>query len=186
MLYNANTRIITASMFCSSFASKTLFSPSGGIFGSSLQTLSEISKEDVPEFVLRVTGMVEKNIKNVGIYRQSGDKNKIDRIKKKVGKNKLSSLDKYKNDTAELACVLKQFFRELKEPLIPQEVVEDFVSNYGEQLHLRIIMAKTSSFITFQNFICVASKSISKLYICKTMYTICTNNVISLEVIFSV
>lgn len=134
MLYNANAQIITASMFCTSFPSKVLFLPAAGIFGSSLQTLSEISKEDVPEFVVRVTGMVEKNIKNVGIYRQSGDKSKIDRIKKKVGKNKLSSLEKYKNDTAELACVLKQFFRELKEPLIPQEVVEDFVRNYGEWL----------------------------------------------------
>lgn len=132
MMYNTNAQLITASMFCSAFANKTVFSSSGGIFGSSLQTLSEITREDVPEFVCRVTALVEKNIKNVGIYRQSGDKSKIDRIKKKVAKNKLSSLEKYKNDTAELACVLKQFFNELKEPLIPQEVVEIFINNYGK------------------------------------------------------
>lgn len=125
--------ISTASMFCSPLTTKYIFpSPTGGIFGSTLQRLSEVSKENVPEFVRRVTALVEDNIKNVGIYRQSGDKIKIDRIKKKVAKNKLSSLEKYKNDTAELACVLKQFFKELKVPLIPQEVVEAFINNYGE------------------------------------------------------
>lgn len=134
-MYNTSAQILTASMFCSSITAKAFFStplPPGGIFGSTLQRLSEVSKENVPEFVRRVAELVEENIKTVGIYRQSGDKSKIDKIKKKVGKNKLSSLEKYKNDTAELACVLKQFFKELKEPLIPQEVVEAFINNYGE------------------------------------------------------
>lgn len=133
-MYNTNAQFLTASMFCSSLTAKTFFPPSlpGGIFGSSLQTLSDISKQNVPEFVYRVTVLIEKNINSVGIYRQSGDKSKIDRIKKKVGKNKLTSLEKYKNDTAELACVLKQFFKELKEPLIPQEMVDMFIGNYGE------------------------------------------------------
>lgn len=130
-MYNINAQFLTASMFCSSSSTYFVYSP-GGIFGNSLQTLSEISKQNVPEFVLRVVGLIEKNIKNVGIYRQSGDKSKIDKIKKKIGKNKLASLEKYKNDTAELACVLKQFFKELKEPLIPQEMVEVFIDTYGE------------------------------------------------------
>lgn len=123
-------------MFCSPITTKNIFPiPTGGIFGSTLQRLCEVSKENVPEFVRRVTVLVEGNIKHVGIYRQSGDKSKIDRIKKKVAKNKLSSLEKYKNDTAELACVLKQFFKELREPLIPQEVVEAFINHYGEFRH---------------------------------------------------
>lgn len=129
-MYNINAQLSTASMFpCASSKNESV---SGGIFGSTLQILSEVSRQNVPELVYRVTALIEKNIKDVGIYRQSGDKNKIDRIKRKVNKNKLASLNKYKGDTAELACVLKQFFKELKEPLIPRQVVEAFVGDYGE------------------------------------------------------
>lgn len=110
-----------------------MFSLAAGIFGNSLQNLSDISKQNVPEFVLRVTALIEKNIKCVGVYRQSGDKSRIDKIKKKVNRNKLSSLEKYKNDTVELACVLKQFFKELKEPLIPQKVFDEFVRSYDSK-----------------------------------------------------
>lgn len=111
---------------------KTPCSSTAGIFGNSLENLSDISKEDVPEFVQRLIPIIEQNMECEGIYRVSGDKNKIDKIKKRLNKNKYNVLDKYKDETVELSCVLKQFFKELKEPLIPQEVIDFYVNSYGE------------------------------------------------------
>lgn len=82
-------------------------------------------KGDIPEFLLRIIPRIEKYSKTSHLYESKADKEKLDKIKSKTTQNKLSYIDKFK--APELTAALKIFFELLPDPLIPEEIFQQFL-----------------------------------------------------------
>ena len=95
------------------------------VFGSTLKDLQATDLSDVPLFVTKCIGEIEKGerLKADGVYRQSGNLCTIQRIRLQVDQGNLGILETMDDDVHVLTGALKLFFRELKEPLIPWEFV---------------------------------------------------------------
>ena len=94
------------------------------VFGSTLRELQAVDLSDVPNFVRKCVDCIEKGdlLKTDGVYRQSGNLSTIQKIRLQVDQGNLAILDSVE-DVHVLTGSLKLFFRELKEPLIPWEIV---------------------------------------------------------------
>ena len=94
------------------------------VFGSTLRELQAQDLSDVPNFVKKCIECIEKGdlMKTDGVYRQSGNLSTIQKIRLQVDQGNLDILDSVE-DVHVLTGSLKLFFRELKEPLIPWEIV---------------------------------------------------------------
>ena len=94
------------------------------VFGSTLRELQAVDLSDVPSFVRKCVDCIEKGdlLKTDGVYRQSGNLSTIQKIRLQVDQGNLAILDSVE-DVHVLTGSLKLFFRELKEPLIPWEIV---------------------------------------------------------------
>lgn len=112
------------------------------VFGSSIKNLDMDEKyTNVPVFVTRCIDLLEEEsaITTPGLYRQSGNKTIIDDVRKKI--NQGSSKNKRFNclkdqDVNTLTGMLKQFFRELEETLIPEEQVMELLNSAGNLAQL--------------------------------------------------
>ena len=95
------------------------------VFGSTLRDLQAIDECEVPVFVKKCVLEIEKGdlLRTDGVYRQSGNLSHIQKIRLQVDQGNLAILETVE-DVHVLTGALKLFFRELKEPLIPWEIVE--------------------------------------------------------------
>merc|ERR1712150_311398 len=93
-------------------------------FGSTLRELQAADLSDIPNFVRKCVECIEKGdlLKTDGVYRQSGNLSTIQKIRLQVDQGNLATIDSVE-DVHVLTGSLKLFFRELKEPLIPWDIV---------------------------------------------------------------
>ncbi|KAJ8916582.1 hypothetical protein NQ315_000226 [Exocentrus adspersus] len=82
------------------------------------------SSLNVDEVLKKSIELIETNINSEGLYKKSGSTEKINKIVKKMSKKKVGELERYRSDTNELTDSLKKYLRELPEPLVTQECVE--------------------------------------------------------------
>ncbi|KAJ6637909.1 Rho GTPase-activating protein 27 [Pseudolycoriella hygida] len=111
--------------------------------------MDEIEKDDkhsnVPKFVVECIGIIEnqENLITNGIYRASGKKESIDKIKKKMNETKPKKGSKYSilkdEDVHTITGSLKQFFREMKTDLIPIDIFHNLPSNLETEESVKII-----------------------------------------------
>ncbi|KAI9473688.1 MAG: Rho GTPase activation protein [Benjaminiella poitrasii] len=91
------------------------------VFGVPLENLAEVSEDMVPDILRRCAEVVEQyGLSSVGIYRLSGTSSRIQKIKYKFESgdpNPISEEDL--SDINNVTSVLKLWFRELPDPLIP-------------------------------------------------------------------
>merc|ERR1712150_43901 len=94
------------------------------VFGSTLRELQATELSDVPLFVKKRIGQIESGelLKTDGVYRQSGNLSTIQKIRLQIDQGNLNCLEV--DDVHVLTGALKLFFRELREPLIPWEIVD--------------------------------------------------------------
>lgn len=69
-------------------------------------------------------GVIAEQLNIEGLYKKSGSTEKITKILKKINKNRLGELDKFKTDVHDLAGALKKYLRELQEPLLPKDILQ--------------------------------------------------------------
>ncbi|TGZ85678.1 RhoGAP-domain-containing protein [Ascodesmis nigricans] len=103
------------------------------VFGVSLEYLLRRDESAVPIIVYSCIQAVELyGISNEGIYRVSGEKRHVERLKAIVD-NDASKLDftrpeDFFHDVNSVASILKQFFRELPEPLVTHALYTEFLN----------------------------------------------------------
>lgn len=100
------------------------------IFDNSLINVYINANNGVPKFITNIIELIElpDNIQSVGLYRTSGNLAVIQKIRTEVDKGQLDILQQHANDVDVLTGCLKLFFRELKEPLFPYDVVDGILS----------------------------------------------------------
>ncbi|PWW79969.1 RhoGAP-domain-containing protein [Tuber magnatum] len=102
------------------------------VFGIPLDTLLTRDESIVPIVVLQCVQAVDLYGLDVeGIYRVSGERKHVERIKQ-IFDNDSSTLDFRKRedffcDVNSVASILKQFFRDLPEPLLTNALYQDFI-----------------------------------------------------------
>lgn len=111
--------------------------PKYPIFGAALEQLelNQTTYPNVPRFVVDCVEYIEHKDRIVqdGLYRACGNKFSIDELKQKLTESyiydpKLLIAD----DIHTITSLLKQFFRELGAPLIPQEIYERLGRNLSD------------------------------------------------------
>ena len=110
------------------------------VFGSTLQELQATDLSDIPVFVKKCVSEIEKGerLKADGVYRQSGNLSTIQKIRFQVDQGNIAILETV-DDVHVLTGALKLFFRELKEPLIPWEIVNKLLLAANNQSRKRKI-----------------------------------------------
>ena len=95
------------------------------VFGSTLRELQATDLSDIPLFVKKCITQIEAgdHLKTDGVYRQSGNLSTIQKIRLQVDQGNLNCLESV-DDVHVLTGALKLFFRELREPLIPWDIVD--------------------------------------------------------------
>ncbi|CAH2328323.1 rho GTPase-activating 11A isoform X1 [Pelobates cultripes] len=96
--------------------------PSGKVFGTALHALPQIHVQDygtIPNFLVDVCNYLELHAHTEGLFRKSGSvmRQKLLKAKLDSGGNGLSDAP-----PCDVAGILKQFFRELPEPILPAEL----------------------------------------------------------------
>jgi len=109
---------------------------SNKIFNSTIETIykreienrkkkgGSVDGSQIPNFLERLFRTIEqeKNIVRVGLYRQNGNMADIQTLRYAIEEDKLEKLDTAKS-VFELTGLVKLFFRELREPLLPWNVI---------------------------------------------------------------
>jgi len=108
------------------------------VFGSSLEELYRKSNRPIPEFVKKSIQCIEAEsmITMEGVYRIPGVLSKIQKLRMEVDNGNLTYLDLTDSlDVYIIGGSLKLFFRELQEPLIPWDIVEEMhvQLEYGDE-----------------------------------------------------
>lgn len=105
---------------------------SSNVFGRDLTEHTRMFNDDdsVPNIVKSCTQFIEKHGIIFGIYRLSGTRGNINKLRQDFDKNpRISMIDcgSISNDAHAVACVLKQYFRELPTPLLTFHMYEKFI-----------------------------------------------------------
>lgn len=105
---------------------------SSNVFGRDLIEHTRLYSDDdsIPYIVKSCTRFIEKHGIIFGIYRLSGMRVNIHKLRQDFDKNpKISMIDSeaISNDAHAVACVLKQYFRELPTPLLTFHMYEKFI-----------------------------------------------------------
>lgn len=74
-----------------------------------------------PGFEPQINIFFNLDFKVQGLFRHSGQKTKINRIKERINKGETICFKTEEIDVTTVACLLKQFFRELPEPIFTNE-----------------------------------------------------------------
>ncbi|KAL0095102.1 Rho GTPase activation protein [Phycomyces blakesleeanus] len=105
------------------------------VFGVSLDELMERTGAEVPLIVLKCTAAVELyGLHSTGIYRLSGTNSQILKLKTAFDRGNLDAnavdfnSEEYMCDVNNITSVLKLWFRELPDPLLPRHMYNDFIS----------------------------------------------------------
>lgn len=105
---------------------------SSNVFGCDLTEHARLFSDvdSIPHIVKSCTRFIEKHGIIFGIYRLSGMRVNIQKLRQDFDKNpKISMIesDAISNDAHAVACVLKQYFRELPIPLLTFQMYERFI-----------------------------------------------------------
>ena len=95
-------------------------------FGSTLQTIADSEQSPIPKFVRKCIAAIESdpdNLETTGLYRQAGVHSAVQKIRYEIEQGNYTVLET-EESLHVLTGALKLFFRELREPLIPWNVVE--------------------------------------------------------------
>ncbi|XP_055352706.1 rho GTPase-activating protein 15-like [Paramacrobiotus metropolitanus] len=91
----------------------------GPVFGCNFLKLCEHEQSNVPAFVKRcVTAIEKKDLCTDGIYRVSGNLSQVQKLRFQIDQDKYNGMES-EEDVNVLTGLLKLFFRELKEPMVP-------------------------------------------------------------------
>nr|XP_014086076.2 uncharacterized protein LOC106614710 isoform X2 [Bactrocera oleae] len=117
--------------------------PEFPIFGAPLEKL-EMSEvvHHVPRFIVDCVAYIERknSILQDGLYRASGNKVAIDELKKKLSESyAYNSNLLVADDIHTITSLLKQFFRELSNPLIPQHIYDQLGRNFLETVGIEVL-----------------------------------------------
>ncbi|XP_018565760.1 rho GTPase-activating protein 29-like isoform X2 [Anoplophora glabripennis] len=82
------------------------------------------SSLNVDEVLKKSIELIEANINTEGLYKRSGSSEKVNKIVKKMMKKKVGELERHKFDPNDLTDSLKKYLKDLPEPLVTQECVE--------------------------------------------------------------
>ena len=89
------------------------------VFGCTLSNLCAREKATVPQFVKSCIQAIEKkDLKADGIYRVCGNLSQVQKLRFQVNQDNYSGMWK-EDDVHVLTGLLKMFFRDMKEPLLP-------------------------------------------------------------------
>ncbi|CAH0549665.1 unnamed protein product [Brassicogethes aeneus] len=118
------------------------------VYGNSLEVLYMVYN-DIPEFIYEIIRLIElpENIKSQGLYRTPGNLATMQKIRLEIDKNNLAILRQYEKDVDVLAGALKLFFREMKEPLLLEGIVDKILrilkkNNLADREALRPILGE--------------------------------------------
>lgn len=120
------------------------------MFGCDLTEHTQLFSEDdsIPHIVKSCTRFIEKHGIIFGIYRLSGMRVNIHKLRQDFDKNpKISMIDSeaISNDAHAVACVLKQYFRELPIPLLTFHMYERFIELFKQSNIIDSTTSATSS-----------------------------------------
>ena len=110
------------------------------VFGGSLKNLIAKEKLEIPKIIQTCVESVEqRGLTSQGIYRLSGNAATITRLKGQVNQGQYTELLDPNLDINAISGLLKLYFRELLDPLIPFEFYDRFVGSmriedYNERL----------------------------------------------------
>lgn len=97
------------------------------VFGCTLSNLCAREKTTIPQFVKACIQAIEKkDLKSDGIYRVCGNLSQVQKIRFQVNQDNYSGLWK-EEDVHVLTGLLKMFFRDMKEPVIPCNMFEQLM-----------------------------------------------------------
>ena len=107
---------------------KIFFCLDKNIFGVPLLVMAERTGNPLPHPVLLVLNHLTRlSIDSVGIFRKSGMKSRIEKLRNQMENTPDKvSFDEY--SVYDIADTLKQYFRELPEPLLTTKLVDTFIS----------------------------------------------------------
>ncbi|XP_037812276.1 uncharacterized protein LOC119604014 isoform X2 [Lucilia sericata] len=114
--------------------------PKPPIFGAPLHQLE--LQQNVPRFVVDTVDYIERKDRIIqdGLYRACGNKFSIDELKLKLTKSYIyDSKLIVADDIHTVTSLLKQFFRDLPEPLIPQDIYNRITVNLADKESLDTI-----------------------------------------------
>ncbi|XP_018411493.1 PREDICTED: rho GTPase-activating protein 11A-like [Nanorana parkeri] len=94
-------------------------SSSGGLFGVPLQSLPPSAGGEVPQLVVDICQFLSYHLSAEGLFRKSGSVNRIKTLKVQLESGETSLSSAHPSD---VAALLKQFFRELPQPLLTPEL----------------------------------------------------------------
>jgi hypothetical protein len=99
------------------------------VFGVPLEQLAETSPDMVPDILKICTSVVEEyGLSSTGLYRVSGTNSRVQRVKAKfenADPNPISDEDL--SDINNITSVIKLWFRELPDPLLPSASFQQFL-----------------------------------------------------------
>lgn len=117
------------------------------MFGCDLTEHTQLfsDQDSIPHIVKSCTKFIEKHGIIFGIYRLSGMRVNIHKLRQDFDKNPKSSMidsEAISNDAHAVACVLKQYFRELPIPLLTFHMYERFIELFKQS---NIVNATTTT-----------------------------------------
>ena len=109
--------------------SSTIIVPTSSQFGKSLDEITDLTSDQVPTLVQNCIDYIQSTgLYQEGIYRVSGNSNQISTLKQALDINPGLALEEVVKDVNSVTGVLKLFFREMKDTLIPRDLFLDFVN----------------------------------------------------------
>ncbi|KAM4013612.1 rho GTPase-activating protein 11A-like isoform 2-T2 [Anomaloglossus baeobatrachus] len=96
--------------------------PTGKVFGAPLYTLPHLNIPvygNIPSFLVATCKYLEEHVQTEGLFRKSGSVVRQKQLKAKLEKGEAGLSDAPPYD---VACILKQFFRELPDPVLPADL----------------------------------------------------------------
>ncbi|XP_073408247.1 rho GTPase-activating protein 11A isoform X2 [Dendrobates tinctorius] len=96
--------------------------PTGKVFGAPLYTLPQLNIPvygNIPSFLVAVCKYLEEHVQTEGLFRKSGSVVRQKQLKTKLEKGEDCILEA---PPCDVASILKQFFRELPDPILPVDL----------------------------------------------------------------
>eukprot|EP00794_Sanderia_malayensis_P006972 gene6972-7757_t len=102
------------------------------VFGAPLLTIAQRTGYALPLYILLAMNFLTRNaLTSVGIFRRSGMKSRIEKLKDETESGRVK-VDFSQYTVYDIADVLKQYLRELPEPVITTKLAETFIAIYKD------------------------------------------------------
>jgi Rho GTPase-activating protein RGD1 len=104
-------------------------------FGKSLEEITDLTQAQVPIIIQNCIDYIQSTgLYQEGLYRVSGNSQLITQLKFNLDQNSNLQLEDVVKDIHSVTGVLKLFFREMREPLIPREMFKEFTNAASKYL----------------------------------------------------